>query len=313
MWNPSISTDTPAARIKLIQDDFGILPDGPTQLLYESSYLGIGGRPILTVYGIDRGDWFRFHYDDGTQFAIDAEGSQILGVWPSPLTLNDTAPFVTGPMLGFLLRRRGITCLHASVVELAPGQAVAFVGPAGAGKSTLAAAFAEQGTPVVSDDIAALEDGGTHFSVLPAHPGIRLWSPSVEALYGTPDALPLIAPDDPSWPKRYLTLDAPHHRFQQSPVPLALIYLIGAREAGRTETLFDESTGTEALLYLMRNVYMRNPPDKQMMAHDFDRLSRVADHVPVRWLGPPESLTQLDSLLASIRSDFDAFAIHRPA
>ena len=132
------------------------------------------------------GGWFRFHYDDGTQFAVDAEGTRIIGAWPSELTLEDTAPFITGPMLGFLLRRRGFTCLHASVVELAPGHAVAFVGPAGAGKSTLAAAFAEQGTPVVSDDIAALDDGGTRFSVLSAHPGIRLWSPSVEALFAHP-------------------------------------------------------------------------------------------------------------------------------
>src|SRR5262249_61728973 len=107
-----------------------------------------------------------------------------------------------GPIFGFLLRLRGVTCLHASAIAV-DGRAIALIGPPGAGKSTTAAAFTQQGYPALSEDVVALCDLGDSFLVPPGYPLILFVPGSVQALFGSKDALP---PLTPNWDKRYLDL-----------------------------------------------------------------------------------------------------------
>ncbi|GAA4836923.1 hypothetical protein GCM10023221_12750 [Luteimicrobium xylanilyticum] len=67
---------------------------------------------------------------------------------------------VVGTLAALLLYLRGSLVLHASAVEL-DGQAVAFTGHSGMGKSTLAGLVAAAGARVVSDDVVPVRlDGG---------------------------------------------------------------------------------------------------------------------------------------------------------
>ena len=77
--------------------------------------------------------------------------------WEEPLTYADAAVYLLGPVLGFVMRLRGIVPLHASAVMIGTGATV-FVGDAGAGKSTTAGAFAALGYGVLSDDLLPLMD-----------------------------------------------------------------------------------------------------------------------------------------------------------
>ena len=88
---------------------------------------------------------------------------------------------------------RGTTCLHGSAVAI-DGMIVALLGPQGAGKSTLAGAFARAGFPVAADDIILLAETETGFLVEPTYPVLRLWPSSVEILFGHKDALPRLTP-----------------------------------------------------------------------------------------------------------------------
>src|SRR6185436_17962029 len=53
---------------------------------------------------------------------------------------------------GAVLQQRGLLPLHASALLLGAG-AIALLGPSRAGKSTLAAALARRGHPVLADDV----------------------------------------------------------------------------------------------------------------------------------------------------------------
>jgi hypothetical protein len=64
--------------------------------------------------------------------------------------------FIAGNLLALVLGLRGAPVLHASAVEL-DGKAVAFAGPTGAGKSTLAALACAAGGTLVTDDAARIE------------------------------------------------------------------------------------------------------------------------------------------------------------
>jgi hypothetical protein len=97
-------------------------------------------------------------------------------------TAEDAAAFLTGTGFGLSLHQRGRVVLHASAVRVGDG-AVLFCGPSGAGKSTLAAALAEAGCDLVSDDFCGIEitRGGTAV----AHPDgryLKLWSNAIERL-----------------------------------------------------------------------------------------------------------------------------------
>jgi serine kinase of HPr protein (carbohydrate metabolism regulator) len=60
-------------------------------------------------------------------------------------------------MMGFVLLLRGCISLHACAVAI-DDRAVAIVGPAGAGKSTTAAALADQGYSILAEDVVTLQD-----------------------------------------------------------------------------------------------------------------------------------------------------------
>lgn len=298
------ASDHDVIRLELFGNSSSSLPDGYRKSIYTSKILGLFGHPILEVWILSDTNYYRFRYDDGTEFVVDTTGTQIWASWPSPLTIEDTAPFITGPILGFVLRLRMVVCLHASVILFAPGRAVAFVGRARAGKSTLAAAFSLLGYPVLSDDIAALREDEIDFSVLPAHPTIRLWDSSVRELFGSETSLPRIAPDDPNWTKRYLQLGSDEHAFWNKPEQLAGIYILDGRDDELTYPQFYSSPPKDNLVTLIQNTYMNYLLGKEARALEFDFLSRLIDEVKVRRVLIPGNLSSIRLVCNSIVDDF---------
>lgn len=235
-------------------------------------------------------------YADGTRFAYSRDGTVIWATWPDHSSATQAATYLLGPVIGFALRLRGIICLHASVVVVA-GRAVALVGPAGAGKSTTAAAFALGGGQVIADDIAVLQRTHTDWLVHPAIPGIRLWDDSVEMLLGRSNALPLLAP---GWEKRFLDLRKSAHGFRPDvPVPLGAVYLLQSRESPRLAAP-QRLSARDALIALVSNTYANVLLDASMRRAEFTALTEIASTVPVWRIGAPEGRDALDRFCAAL-------------
>lgn len=274
------------------------------KLRYASTYLDEKGEPSLTVWEVDDGGFLRMSYSDGTEFWLDRDLKTLWAHWPEGLSLANTLSYLVGPVLGLLLRLRGVVCLHASVVAI-NDRSVVFVGPEGAGKSTTAAAFARQGFAVLSDDIAALVEQEKDFHVLPAYPRINLWPASVQLLYGAHDALPQIIPD---WEKRSLTL-GPNGatRFEERTLPLGAVYIFGD-PADESETVVESISQKAAMLMLIANTYATNFLDAQQRAEEFAVLSRLVSAVPIRKVNPRRGVLRVEELCDSIRQDFDGIS-----
>jgi hypothetical protein len=195
--------------------------------------------------------------------------------------------------MGFVMLLRGIVCLHASAIAIGK-EAIALVGPAGSGKSTTAAAFAERGYSVLAEDVVTLDDRGDRFLVRPGYPCIRLWPPAVKALYGSETHLPKLTPN---WDKCYLDLSA---RFQGEPLPLAAIYQLGERHHDSAAPFIETLDRSEALMALVANTYATKLMDKLMRAREFELLTRVVGNVSVRRVTPhadPARITELCNLI----------------
>jgi len=259
--------------------------------------------PHLTVWKLEQPGWYRLLYRDHTEFVIDPHAGEVWSRWPSTATLEDSATYLRGPVMGFILRLRKICCLHASGVVV-DRKILAFAGPPGAGKSTTAAAFANLGYPVLSDDIVAMQHRDGEFWALPGYPHLCLWPDSAAAL-GSPD-LPRITPAGGSsdwWDKSYLDLLA-RGQFQMQPMPLGAVYLLQARSAAsdcpKTHAL-SAAAATSALAF---NTYMKYLLDRSLRTEEFHFLNTLYSKVPVRGVVPHADPSALNRLCETIVEDY---------
>lgn len=274
--------------------------DAPLRECYVSPELDECGEPEWRVFRLLESGDFRFVYSDGTIIVVDAQGSRVWATWPVTASVEDTATYLLGPILGLVLRLRGITCLHASAVAIGD-QAIALVGPSGAGKSSTAAAFARLGYAVLAEDVAALSDHGDRFKVQPAYPRVRLWPAAVQSLFGSADALPRITP---GWDKRFLDLNGRGFRFQRDPLPLAAVYLLGDCSAGQAMPIVETVSPKEGLMTLVSDTYATRYLDRSQRAQEFDLLGRLVAKVPLRRVNPRADMARIPELCEAILADF---------
>jgi hypothetical protein len=289
-----------------VEFHLGVSPDSKKQipadsedLTYTSSYTDESGNPALRIWKTADRRFLRLAYYDGVQFWLEREGRSLWAVWPETLNLEDATSYLLGPVLGLLLRLRGVTCLHASAVSI-ENCCVAFVGGEGTGKSTTAAAMARQGHGVISDDVVALVESPEGFNVMPAYPHLCLWPDSVEMLYGSAEALPRFST---GWEKRRLALGDQGTRFENRSLPLGAIYLLGDRRANPAP-LVEGVRPQAGLISLVADSFANKILDREMRAREFAVLGRLVTTVPIRRIHPHSDASRLEELSAVIGEDF---------
>jgi hypothetical protein len=250
----------------------------------------------LTVWDADQ--FFELAYSDGARFVIDAGARRVWGLCP-PLTIDDIGVYLRGPVMGFVLRRRGVAALHACAVSIS-GKSVVLCGPSESGKSTTAAALALRRIPVLSDDITALVEVGGKFHVEPGYPRICLWPDIAESLPGVHDVLPKLTL---TWEKCFLPLYGIKAKFDEKRRPLGVVYLLAPRISEGRAPWIEELSGRQALLELVQNTYMNWLLDRERRASEFDVLTRLVTEVPVRRIVPHVDPHRINALCELIRGD----------
>jgi hypothetical protein len=199
---------------------------------------------------------------------------------------------ILGPALGVLLHQRGQLVLHASAVAL-DGGAVAFLGEAGWGKSTMAAALYARGHGIVADDVTAVQAEKAHPIVHPGFPQLKLWPEAAIAVGDVPETLPRI---EPSLEKRALPAA---HEFSRDPLPLRCIYVLAESETQEIEPLGSQ----EALVELVRHSYTSRLLRVVGASSHFLQCSNVVKNVTIRSLKRPRSLASLSDLAQLVGKD----------
>jgi len=281
----------------------GILPSDITrgEPWYESPFHDENGAPIQSMWETP-GGYFLILCHGGITFALDRAGSEIWARWPENILPEDAALWLRGPVMGFLMALRGFVCLHASAVVI-DGSAVAFAGPAGAGKSTTAAAFAHRGFAALTDDIAAISAKGGRFVVQPAYPWLCVWPGSAAALGPSVEALPRLIPDNE---KRYIELQPGDGTFHDKPAPLGAIYVLPPRVADSGGPEIEQLKGAEELLSLLANNYGSGGLARERRGTEFSLLGQLASQVPVRRVRRPRGPSCAEELCELILRDFRA-------
>jgi hypothetical protein len=297
-------------------DSFNAVPDleifigfGPRQLdgtdptsarlAYVSDITDAAGQPAVKFWELHAGMFLHIAYSDGTSFWFDRAGTTLWATFPGTSSLESTALYLLGPVFALLLRYRGMVCLHASAVAQ-KGRAVAFVGPEEAGKSTTAAALAQRGFAVLSDDVVPLQERDGTFFALPGSPHLRLWPESVEMLFGHQSSLPHLLPD---WEKRRLSAGDHNSDFCEQPSELGTIYVLNRRSQDAPAPCIGPLDQQTALMALVANSYTSRLIDLRMRAEELTLLGRLVSRIPVRQLTPHADAARLNDLCDLICED----------
>jgi hypothetical protein len=252
------------------------------------------------VNSLADGEFYHFYYADGVQFVCDHQATAVWGSWKAPYVIEDASLYLLGPILGFMLRLRGVTCLHASGIVVG-NKALAVSGAAGAGKSTLAAAFAASGYPVLADDILPLKSEQGDFKAVPGYARMRLYPNSFQNIAGLPDELPTLAP---SWDKCYLDLTAASYSFHRKAVSLQAVYSLDWSNGKSSDSRIIQVKPASAVPLLAANTYRNELLDIEMKKEEFYFLSRLVAQVPVKKVQPIDDIKEIPSLLETIIADF---------
>jgi hypothetical protein len=229
---------------------------------------------------------------------------------------------------------RGFEAIHATAVSI-DGAACAFLGPTGAGKSTLAINFASAGAPLLGDDCVVLSVASDAIVLTPGYAGARLWDDSFDAL-GLDPAASKIVPD--------LGLDAsasgntgttgkrrvPHlgRAFSATPQPLKRIYRLSRLDDDAEQLDFpadhrnpaehqlrhpaanqlrspaiEEMSPAESLIELASASYRFNPTDRIRNLAKFRFLEKVVATVPIKRLIVPNDFAMLPAVRDLILAD----------
>jgi hypothetical protein len=260
------------------------------------------GRPATTVWKL-AGGYLCLELADGIGFLVDPRGCEAWVALPAASAFDEAVSHVLGPILGLVLRLRGTTCLHASAISV-HGQAIAFAGPQGVGKSTLAAAFAMRGCSILSDDVVALADRGHTILAQPGYPRLCLrpqFTACLQEMSGQSGAL------TPHWDGAHMSLDltAPGYTFHSEPMPLAVVYFLVEPSADASHPRIESISGRDALMRLVGDTWATRLLDPSMRAAELDLLSRLIAQLRVRLVHPHTDPARLSRLCDLIIEDVE--------
>jgi hypothetical protein len=239
------------------------------------------------------GSDFYLRFTDGTGFRVSPDAGR-LDCFAAPGTSEWIVRHrLYHTVLPFALSLSGFLTLHGAAVKT-PGGAVGFLGAAGAGKSTLAAAFVARGFPLICDDTLIFSRQDGHLFAVPAYPGLRLWEDSWSLLNqdgGTSHWQ--VSPTHQDVPKHRVQLP-PGSSFDPQPVPFSRLYLLDPPASAAEATVqFAPIPAREGFLLLIHHSYPLDAASPGRLAADFEQAAALVS-AGIWRLGIPRSLGLTD-------------------
>jgi hypothetical protein len=263
---------------------------------FRHTYLA-SGRRWLSVARV--GDRYRLRFARLASFEIDLAERAVCctaarGVAPATmrhLLLDQVLPLLAGSPQRL--------ALHASAV-VSPRGAVAFLGAAGRGKSTIAALLAAGGWPLLSDDCLLIERHGTAIDALPAYPGVRLFPDSLAAMFGASRrGFRRVAEYTPK--RRVAAASLP---FARAAAPLARVYVLGAA-GGHTHrpAVVRARAPRRAMLDIVQHALCLDIRDRTRAGETFHLAGAIVERAAMRALRLDWNLSRLDEIRDAVMAD----------
>jgi hypothetical protein len=245
-WLAGAATIPTGRRVDLSVATSGAQLSWPAGAALISDERAEDGGVLFQIARSDRG--YRF---SGPRYGTAIVSPEASRVWGSPGEggMGDWQRFLIAQVLPFAAVLRGLEVFHASAVAI-DGRAVVFVGPSGAGKTSIAMAFCRLGASFLADDVLSVERDGDSLLGHPGAPVAGLTSDEAERLrrLRSLDSGAVLASD----PREAMVRVAP----QWAPVPLTAIFVLDRRLGAPSEPRFEPVPEPQVLLSATFNLVL---------------------------------------------------------
>jgi hypothetical protein len=233
--------------------------------------------------------------EDLADFIVSRDGTRVAVRPRARLPIDTLRHLLIDQVLPLVMSRGGRLSLHASAVHIAGVGTVGFVGEAGRGKSTLAAALAAAGASIVTDDCLALDVRDGDVWAIPGYPGLRLWpgGPGNRALRAAPRRAV-------AHYSTKLRVGRPAATFRAQRSPLRALFLLGPRTSKAPAVSVRGCRKSARFMGLLRYAYMLDVEDRDDLAAVFAGVSTVAETIPVMRLRVRSGARHLSAAAALI-------------
>lgn len=259
------------------------------------------GRTTTQAYRGHDGTWV---WNEGIGICHLAPDARTVEVYPDAAVDERLLGLVlAGQISIFALHHLGYPCLHTSAVITDRG-AIAFLGPKGQGKSTMAASLLRRGARLLTDDILPLLARSDGVYGVPSLPLMKLWQSSVEGTLELDEELPNLTT---GLDKKLLTLDG-RYGFARTLERVRAVYVLERYDPGFADKpgiAFRALSRRDSLTTLLAQTSMRQfllPPDVARLLPAFARLVAQA---PVRVLRYPHGFGYRDAVCSRILADLE--------
>ncbi len=210
-------------------------------------------------------------------FGVAADGERI---WcrPGPRLPQSTLHhLLLDQVLPLAIGRAGRLVLHASAVHVPGVGAIAFAGATGRGKSSLAAALARRGCPVITDDCLVLDESTAGPTAAPGYPGLRLWR----------DMARTLGPRHASSHERVAHYSAKKRvgaglvPFRSRPSQLKALFVLARRAHLSVAARASHLSPRQRFVAVVPFTFLLDIDDRGQLSRTFDQLTTLVTAVPV--------------------------------
>jgi hypothetical protein len=259
------------------------------------------GQPILQVFRDDGHTWI-WHHNAGV-IHVDPVGSFVRVYADVDRELDERllGLLLVGLASTFVLHQRGVACLHGSAVRIGD-DAIAFLGPKGQGKSTMAAGFLRQGATLLTDDVLPLCESDSGIEGVPSLPMMKLWGQSVTGALELDHEFPNLTAN---LNKKLFTLDD-RFGFASSATRLRAFYVLERYEplaAGSEQITIEPLSQRDGLMALVTQTTLGPYLSTAEMAKLLPLYSRLLVQAPVRCVRFPNGFEHQQRVQHEILAD----------
>ncbi len=223
------------------------------------------GHEVAWLGSCDLG--FILNFQNQAQFLFS---ENILSVLNTSLSESDLDTLLLSQVIPMAFSFKADLMLHASGIEKF-GQAWAFLGLEGAGKSTLAASFLQKDFKVLSDDSLRVDISLDPIKVYPGTPEIRMFSESIGKIFKNPEALNF------SKAIHKMRIELPNSLPRA--LPLAGLFCLNP-QVEDTEVSVNFLKPKEALPYLLRSLFRWDLQSQRAMTKEISGAVNLLSQTP---------------------------------
>lgn len=196
-----------------------------------------------------------------------------------------------------LLTQGSRMMLHAAAVGI-NGEAVAFIGETGAGKSTLTSSLCSKGFQLLTDDGLLVIEEGDRFWVVPGYPSVRLWPESLPQVFsGNPPSTDVAHYTE----KQRVAAEQAAFPFAMERMPLRRIYLLRPQETDcEQEIAITPLSPRDAFNECFNSIFRLDFRDRAKLREQFTLTGRMVEPTPVFAFSFPHDFSVLPAVHACL-------------